>query len=128
LHFAGRPDQVHNCSVQNSSTHSFFISCTEGFNGGLPQTFLAEVRDASTQELATNATSHSAPRFFLGGLRPGTSYRAFIFSINAKGRSEPVVLHANSIRLPEKQLTTLDSGTTLKKKFNLKKIKVDFSE
>jgi len=107
---SGRPDQVHNCSVLNSSTHSFSVVCSEGFNGGLPQTFVLEVRDTATQELAVNATSPSAPRFMLGGLRPGTSYRAFVFSVNAKGRSEPVVLHANTLRLPEKQLTTSNSG------------------
>ncbi|CAB3364967.1 Hypothetical predicted protein [Cloeon dipterum] len=106
---AGRPDQVHNCSVLNSSTHSFSVSCTEGFNGGLPQSFLLEVRETATQELAANATAPNSPKFMLGGLKPGTSYRAFVFSVNAKGKSEPVVLHANTLRLPEKQLTTSES-------------------
>ncbi|KAF4525470.1 hypothetical protein B566_EDAN004882, partial [Ephemera danica] len=107
---AGRPDQAHNCSVMNASTHSFAVACAEGFNGGLPQSFLLEVRDTASQDLAANASAPSAPRFMVGGLRPGTSYRAFVFSVNAKGRSEPVVLHANTLRQPEMKQSTLDSG------------------
>jgi hypothetical protein len=86
------------------------VACAEGFNGGLPQSFLLEVRDTNSQELAANATSPSSPKFMIGGLRPGTSYRAFVFSVNAKGKSEAVILHANTLRLPEKQLTTSDTG------------------
>lgn len=45
-----------------------------------------------------------------GGLEAGAHYQAAVFSYNAKGRSEPVVLQAATLRLPEKQLTA-EKGT-----------------
>lgn len=45
----GRPDQVHNCTITNISMTSLGIRCLEGFNGGLTQSFMLEVRDMSTQ-------------------------------------------------------------------------------
>lgn len=45
----GRPDQVHNCTITNISMTSLGIRCLEGFNGGLQQSFMLEVRDMSTQ-------------------------------------------------------------------------------
>ncbi|XP_069962139.1 neural cell adhesion molecule 2 isoform X6 [Bactrocera oleae] len=47
---AGRPEQVHNCSVVNISVLSIAISCIEGFNGGLPQLFVMEVRNMYSKE------------------------------------------------------------------------------
>lgn len=41
----------------------------------------------------------------MAGLDPGSHYQAGLFSFNTKGRSEPVVLQAATLRLPEKQLT-----------------------
>lgn len=48
-YFAGRPDQVHNCTIMNISTTSINIKCSEGFNGGLTQSFSLEVRESQTQ-------------------------------------------------------------------------------
>ncbi|CAG9835037.1 unnamed protein product, partial [Diabrotica balteata] len=101
---AGRPDQVHNCTLLNISMTSFNIRCSEGFNGGLPQSFLLEVRESQSQELKNNLTSPVA-RFSVTGLAAGLQYHAVLFSFNAKGRSEPAVIQAATLRLPEKQLT-----------------------
>ncbi|XP_056646735.1 hemicentin-1-like [Diorhabda sublineata] len=101
---AGRPDQVHNCTLLNISMTSFNIRCSEGFNGGLPQSFLLEVRESQSQELINNLTSPVA-RFSVTGLAAGVLYNAVLFSYNAKGRSEPAVVQAATLRLPEKQLT-----------------------
>lgn len=46
---SGRPDQVHNCTLTNISMTSVGVRCLEGFNGGLTQSFMLEVRDMSTQ-------------------------------------------------------------------------------
>lgn len=45
----GRPDQVHNCTITNISMTSLGVRCSEGFNGGLAQSFMLEVRDMNTQ-------------------------------------------------------------------------------
>lgn len=39
------------------------------------------------------------------GLDPGAQYQAGLYAFNSKGRSEPVILQAATLRLPEKQLT-----------------------
>ncbi|XP_072153074.1 nephrin isoform X1 [Bemisia tabaci] len=102
---AGRPDQVHNCSVHNMSLNSFMVRCSEGFNGGLHQSFIAEVRDFNSQELRANVTS-PVPRFTIYGLDPSTNYQVHVFAFNQKGRSEPLVQQAFTLRLPEKHFTS----------------------
>ncbi|KAL1513584.1 hypothetical protein ABEB36_002979 [Hypothenemus hampei] len=101
---AGRPDQVHNCTILNISMNSFQIRCTEGFNGGLTQAFLLEIRESQTQEIKDNITSPVA-RFTVNNLESGAHYHAVVFAYNLKGRSEPVIMQASTLRLPEKQLT-----------------------
>jgi len=106
--YPGRPDMVHNCTTSNTSTNSFSVRCAEGFNGGLPQSFLLEVRESNSQELRANLTS-SVPRFSVTHLESGALYQACIYAYNDKGRSEAMVVQAGTLRLPEKQLTS-DSG------------------
>jgi hypothetical protein len=83
---------------------SFSVHCTPGFNGGMEQSFLMEVRESQSQALRSNFSS-VVPRFSVTGLEPGSHYQASVFSFNHKGRSEPVVVQASTLRLPEKQLT-----------------------
>lgn len=82
---------------------SFVVRCSEGFNGGLPQSFAVEVRETESQQLKANASA-PVPRFSVGGLEPGLQYQACVYSVNVKGRSEPVVVQTSTLRLPEKQL------------------------
>ncbi|XP_026480389.1 uncharacterized protein LOC113386844, partial [Ctenocephalides felis] len=102
---AGRPDQVHNCTVTNVSLTSLTVRCSAGFDGGLPQSFLLEARDSGTLTTRANLTS-PVPRFAVAGLNPGGRYLIGVYAFNAKGRGEPVVLQAATLRLPEKQLTS----------------------
>lgn len=46
--FAGRPDQVHNCTLTNISMTSLTVKCIDGFNGGLPQSFMLEIKDLNS--------------------------------------------------------------------------------
>ncbi|XP_049785943.1 nephrin-like [Schistocerca cancellata] len=101
---AGRPDPVHNCSVVNASTDSLSVRCSEGFNGGLPQSFQIEVREAQSQHLRANVSS-ATPAFSVGGLRPGERYQASVYAHNPKGRSDPFVITAATVPAPERQLT-----------------------
>ncbi|XP_072930194.1 kin of IRRE-like protein 3 isoform X2 [Epargyreus clarus] len=98
---AGRPDQVHNCTVVNASLTSFGIRCSEGFNGGMPQSFLLEVREIISQEIVANVSS-AVPRFTAVGLVPGRTYAAAVLAYNAKGRGDPYPLRASTLSPPEK--------------------------
>ena len=92
--FAGRPFPLTNCSIANQTSDSVHIECVEGFDGGLPQTFLMElsfIEDPS--KVLRNVTTSRAPPFFESyGLDPGRTYRASLFAVNAKGRSDPFVI------------------------------------
>lgn len=112
---------------------SLTVTCSDGFNGGLPQNFNMELQDSYTQvctflnsfqkeysllpqyyfqELKANITSTS-PRFAVSNLSPGSIYRIYIYAFNSKGRSEPAVINAAMLRMPEKQLTSEQSMKTL---------------
>lgn len=82
------------------------LRCAEGFNGGLSQAFMLEVRDSQTNELRANYTS-PIPRFQVSNsLLPGAVYLASVYAFNTKGRSDPTVVQAAMLRMPEKQLTS----------------------
>jgi hypothetical protein len=101
---AGRPDSVHNCSVANHSTESFFLQCSEGFNGGLPQYFVLELYELHSHKMRINMTSN-VPNFSVNSLEPGLSFLAHVFAFNNKGRSEVNAVPVFTMRLPEKILT-----------------------
>ena len=42
----------------------------------------------------TNDTQPNRPRFSVGGLTPGSVYQLTIYSVNAKGKSKPIVIEA----------------------------------
>lgn len=57
------------------------------------------------QEIRANFTSPLA-RFAVSNLHPGNMYVLSIYAFNTKGRSDPTVLQAAMLRMPEKQLTS----------------------
>lgn len=57
-----------------------------------------------SQEIKSNITS-PVPRFSVASLSPGNVYILSVYAFNAKGRSDPTVLNAAMLRMPEKQLT-----------------------
>ena len=80
------------------------IRCSEGFNGGLQQQFMLEVREMQTNELRANYSS-PVPRFTVNSLMPSTTYLASVFAFNTKGRSDPTVVQVSMLRMPDKQPT-----------------------
>lgn len=80
------------------------LRCSEGFNGGLTQQFMLEVRDSQTSELRANYSS-PVPRFTVNSLMPSAIYLASVYAFNSKGRSDPTVVQAAMLRMPEKQPT-----------------------
>lgn len=53
----GKPDPLTNCTVSNQTKNVLQLECIEGFDGGLTQTFDAEVFYAHTKNLVMNVTS-----------------------------------------------------------------------
>lgn len=118
---AGRPDPVHNCSVVNQTYSTLHVVCLKGFDGGLPQGFTMEVRDAKTAFVVANTTNTRSPAFTVTGLRPGTGYLVAISSGNDKGRSEPVRIQAFTASAPvnERKSSPGESALTTVGEFTL---------
>ncbi|XP_018570338.1 nephrin, partial [Anoplophora glabripennis] len=90
---AGRPSQLQNCTLINQTSNSLQVDCTEGFDGGLPQSFLMEVLELPSLRPRLNLTTYrTPPSFAANGLDAGASYRIMLYAVNAKGRSEPTII------------------------------------
>lgn len=85
------------------------VRCNEGFDGGLPITsFELEVySDDSVYHVNTIFINHTekvshntaiGPTFEVPGLEPGRNYKLLLYSVNAKGRSDPVVLEPVTLK------------------------------
>lgn len=99
----------------------FQVSCSEGFDGGLPQEFVAEVYLQGHKNLFAYVNSkwvalrqmefhlisfrplNRTPLFELKGLEPGMSYDVLVMAVNKKGKSGPVMLQGYTLKSPEKQ-------------------------
>ena len=95
---AERPDPPKDCHLMNDTNDSLTIKCTPGYNGGLNQTFVAEVYDADTQHLLLNITDNVNPYFQLVGLEAGTSFVVKVYAINLKGASKKRMLEGYTDR------------------------------
>ncbi|XP_052756546.1 hemicentin-1-like [Galleria mellonella] len=99
---AGRPMPLQNCSVVNQSSNSLQVECTEGFDGGLLQTFYMEVLELPSLMVRANISSNSTPYFEVPDLDSRSSYTVILYAANAKGRSESVNLYTVALRSPDK--------------------------
>lgn len=100
--YLGKPDPPFNCTAQNITSESLEVECMEGFDGGLPQVFHADIVDAGTSRLLWNLTSQ-IPFFVINGLKPGQALRVFVHASNRKGSSENFSLEAQTIQEAEKR-------------------------
>lgn len=98
---AGPPAPLYNCTIVNRTEDSIRIDCSSGHYdaGGLVQQFVMEVRDPEVHKLIANI-SNTWPSFDAKGLPPG-EYVMLIYALNAKGKSDAVVLTAATLALPE---------------------------
>ncbi|CRK91522.1 CLUMA_CG005183, isoform A [Clunio marinus] len=99
---AGKPDSLSNCSILNQTFDMFQVACMEGFDGGLPQEFVAEVYLMGHKNLFAYVNSKT-PFFELKGLEPGMGYDVLVMALNKKGKSSPVLLQGYTVKSPEKQ-------------------------
>lgn len=90
---AGRPSQLQNCTLINQTSSSLQVDCMEGFDGGLPQSFLMEILELPSLRPKVNYTTYRTPPVFTAnGLDTGASYRIILYAENAKGRSDPTII------------------------------------
>ncbi|XP_076164857.1 neural cell adhesion molecule 2 [Ptiloglossa arizonensis] len=122
---AGKPYPLQNCTAFQSngpyayrmghenfkSTDSrdadwLIVRCSEGFDGGLPLTNY-ELEVYSEENVYhpntiylnhTERSSSSGPVFEVSDLESGRNYRLHIYAVNAKGRSDPVVLEPVTLK------------------------------
>lgn len=57
MEYVGKPDPLSNCTILNQTFDMFQIECSEGFDGGLPQDFIADVLTVTTGHIVTSVTS-----------------------------------------------------------------------
>ncbi|CAK9822193.1 Neural cell adhesion molecule 2 [Anthophora retusa] len=134
---AGKPYPLQNCTaLQSTGPYAYrmghedfkatdskdadwlIVRCSGGFDGGLPLTNYElevyseeNVYHVNTIYLNhTEKSSSSGPVFEVPGLEPGRKYRLHLYAVNAKGRSDPVVLEP--VTLKAVAMYTTDRGTS----------------
>ncbi|CAB4064559.1 unnamed protein product, partial [Lepeophtheirus salmonis] len=115
----GRPAPLSECKVINQSLPIVKIGCREGFDGGLPQTFMLELyekkgnkipddgskteNEASGSEelrdmiLKTQVTNQF-PQFELTNIDSGIPVKLFVYAQNSKGSSEPFIIQETFVK------------------------------
>ncbi|XP_003707375.2 nephrin isoform X2 [Megachile rotundata] len=84
---AGRPYPLQNCTAYNQTGSWIRISCVEGYDGGLPQKFVAIV-DKQRLESAN-------PYWELELRKPTT---VALYAVNMKGSSDPVIMEGEALK------------------------------
>ncbi|XP_065369679.1 uncharacterized protein side-VI [Calliphora vicina] len=105
---AGKPEMPSNCTVVNQTSDSLEVYCIEGFDGGLRQWFLLEIFDQQTATLQANISS-KYPVLSVNALDSGRFFKIFVYAVNLRGRSEPVLLEGYTLKAAEKQTVALTS-------------------
>lgn len=107
---SGKPFPVRNCTLANQTYSSVEVRCVAGYDGGLPQKFILEVYHGDVDFLSTgqplyNVSNADEPSFSLAGLEAGVEagVHVAVYAVNAKGRSQPVVLSEVTYRDAEKR-------------------------
>ena len=85
------------------------MECRAGFDGGLPQYFVAELFDQAGQELLRNLT-RPFPDFSVTELPAGLELRLELYAANSRGRSRAVTLQGFTLKMPEKGASMGESG------------------
>ncbi|XP_076657187.1 hemicentin-1 isoform X2 [Halictus rubicundus] len=116
---ARKPYPVVNCTLANQTHTSVEVKCVPGFDGGLPQKFVLEVYHGDVDFLSSiqplyNVSNTEEPSFSLTGLEASVEagVHVAVYAINAKGRSNSVILSEVAYRDAEKR-TGQDAGIVL---------------
>lgn len=110
---SGPPEPVFNCTVSNHSSDAFLIACQPGFHGGLPQNFsLHFFEESNSSGRLVIHQIFAEPIFLLSSLKTNMRYKASIASINAKGKSDDVIVEISTQKEPERQLEVKPGKST----------------
>lgn len=110
---SGPPEPVFNCTVSNHSSDAFLIACQPGFHGGLPQNFsLHFFEESNSSGRLVIHQVFAEPIFLLSSLKTNMRYKASIASINAKGKSDDVIVEISTQKEPERQLEVKPGKST----------------
>lgn len=96
-YIVGPPESLSNCSLLNQSADSLHVSCHSNDDGGLDQTFQLQVMDVSLQQPLVTLQSNR-PEFFLSNLEAGSTFMLYLYAMNTKGSSHPVVLPVSTLK------------------------------
>ncbi|XP_076758325.1 kin of IRRE-like protein 1 isoform X3 [Xylocopa sonorina] len=107
---AGKPFPVRNCTLANQTYTSVEVKCVAGYDGGLPQKFILEVYHGDVDFLSSsqplyNVSNGDEPSFSLADLEAPVKagVHVAVYAVNAKGRSQPVILSEVTYRDAEKR-------------------------
>ncbi|XP_045461222.1 hemicentin-1 isoform X1 [Harmonia axyridis] len=113
---ASTPERPRNCIYTNATVGGTLkVTCRPGRDGGLPQSFVLEVKDVTPFNPPSSGVSTLSdqgedappafrflgerPEFEIHSLQPGREYQVSVFAENARGRSTPYEIMP-SIRVP----------------------------
>ena len=74
----------------------FLLSTTD--DGGLKQTFQLQAMDVMTGQPQLTLQSESVAEFWLTDLEPGSTFMLYLYAVNVKGLSQPVVLPVSTLK------------------------------
>ncbi|XP_037072246.1 nephrin-like [Pollicipes pollicipes] len=106
---AGPPEPLRNCTVINQTSDSLEVKCAAGFDGGLPQYFVAELFDVAGRRLVRNLT-RPFPHFAVLELPPGLELRLELYAANSRGRSRAITLDGFTLKAAEKRISSSSGG------------------
>ncbi|XP_037072249.1 nephrin-like [Pollicipes pollicipes] len=106
---AGPPEPLRNCTVINQTSDSLEVKCAAGFDGGLPQYFVAELFDVVGRRLVRNLT-RPFPHFAVLELPPGLELRLELYAANSRGRSRAITLDGFTLKAAEKRISSSSGG------------------
>ncbi|KAI1303042.1 Neural cell adhesion molecule 2 [Halotydeus destructor] len=89
---AGPPEPLQGCTLANSTSLLFHVSCIPGYDGGLPQSIHLDVYESTSDKSLEVFTQLNDANFTLRQLTPNRTYIIHVYSSNAKGRSSSLVL------------------------------------
>ncbi|KAG9511141.1 Nephrin, partial [Fragariocoptes setiger] len=109
------PGALVECHLVNITGTSLTVSCLPGPDGGIKQTFVAEVFQKPAtfnyEAFNTSIVNYDEPLFVVHRLQADTDVLVMAYSHNAQGKSEPVYVTAHTLAALDPLEPSLDDST-----------------